>query len=1081
MRLNLMSILKGFPRVPALLLALLAVPVARGGTFTVTNTDDSGAGSLREAVGLANAGGSGATHTIVFDTTVFASARTITLSAANGAIGIGVNLTLRGSIAGVTVSGGDQTGLFQIAAGTVDLRNITLANAGGGSAVQISGGSVMLAGCTLRDNTVVDSVKGGAVANAGGAVSLVNCTLARNKARGTGGGGGAIYQSAGTLSVLNCTITQNNAGPNDGGGLLIGGGAVSIGNSIVAGNSATAAQDVGGAFTSLGFNLIGIAGGFTPATGDQVNVDPGLDLTGLSSNGGPTQTISLMTGSPAIDKGKAWGGVTTDQRGLARTSDLSAIANAAGGDGSDIGAYELSATVSDIAVEFDGNDLVSGVGTIDAGPQEVFSTTDFVFTLRNKSGAVLTLNGTPKIAVSGANAAEFTVGTQPPGTLAGDGVATFTVRFVPVSLGPKSAAIALASDDSDEGTFTVALAGSAIETLTLPPVIDSPGNDGAVFPMANIAYTLPEEPLAGSVTITFNDGVQSYPFAISGQDSAGAHQVTLDATSLPEGAYTIALSYRDAVGHAAATAVSTNVRIRPVNPRIKNIIAQGTPAPGRGTNQLPEDAVLASFNTPATDTEGDLAFVARWTSENGKVKGSGLFLNDQCLAVTDGDAYVAGGNNAQWKSFTDPVVDDGRVACIATMKGVPAATATAVLCNLTSPALQKVARAGETGTEDGARFKSFKAVAVVEDDVVLLGQLAPGTGTAPKTTAANDMGIWVTDDVDPRSSTHASIIREGMLVDGNTVKTITAFVPGRGSPGCGRGYTIEPTDFGEPQIFVRAMFTDPKKKQGFFFEDADGDELEALSFAGTTGIKAPLIAGSVTATFASYGLPARNGAETAVFLGSLTPDKTKGINPVNAVGIFIGPRAGGYFVPVARIGDAAGGTGAKFIQFKDPVLSEDDAVAFQATIKGGAVQGVATQTIWWTPPGQSLQLLAQGGARPGPDLPAEARWLSFTSLAIAGGGRGPIFVATLVPGKGGVPATGSSGVWACDFTGTPRLLFRTGVKDAIIPGKTLKSFSLLKATVGNTGVTRSFNNVGSVVWLAAFTDQTQALVTTEVP
>lgn len=48
-------------------------------------------------------------------------------------------------------------------------------------------------------------------------------------------------------------------------------------------------------------------------------------------------------------------------------------------------------------------------------------------------------------------------------------------------------------------------------------------------------------------------------------------------------------------------------------------------------------------------------------------------------------------------------------------------------------------------------------------------------------------------------------------------------------------------------------------------------------------------------------------------------------------------------------------------------------------------------------------------------------------------------------------------------------------------GKTIKSFTLLTPTVGNTGVTRSFNDAGQVVWLATFTDKSQAIITTEVP
>ena len=75
------------------------------------------------------------------------------------------------------------------------------------------------------------------------------------------------------------------------------------------------------------YNLIGTggSGGLVNGTnGNQVGVaDPGLDPNGLQNNGGPTQTIALLPGSPAIDAGSNALAVdpttgqplTTDQRG----------------------------------------------------------------------------------------------------------------------------------------------------------------------------------------------------------------------------------------------------------------------------------------------------------------------------------------------------------------------------------------------------------------------------------------------------------------------------------------------------------------------------------------------------------------------------------------------------------------------------------------------------------------------------------------------------------------------------------------------------------------------------------------------
>ncbi len=83
------------------------------------------------------------------------------------------------------------------------------------------------------------------------------------------------------------------------------------------------------------------------ATGDQVGttaapINPGLGP--LQNNGGGTNTMALLANSPAIDQGKSFG-LAADQRGHERPFDAANISNASGGDGSDIGAFELGGTL----------------------------------------------------------------------------------------------------------------------------------------------------------------------------------------------------------------------------------------------------------------------------------------------------------------------------------------------------------------------------------------------------------------------------------------------------------------------------------------------------------------------------------------------------------------------------------------------------------------------------------------------------------------------------------------------------------------------------------------------------------------
>ncbi len=323
----------------------------------VANNADSGAGSLRQAIADACDG-----STITFAATVVSP---ITLTSGGQLLidGKGVNIQGPGTRP-MTISGNHAVRVFQ----TIDrgltiqvtLSNLTIADGATGQDPGAPGvfangihGTVNIINCTISGNSNVggpNGGQGGGVFN-NGTMNITNSTISGNSATQQSDGGAGIFNNnVATLNLTNCTISGNST-TNRGGGIRNNGGTINVKNTIIAGNTANiAGPDVFNNFNSLGYDLIGKSDGSTGLTNgmnnDQVGsiaapLDPKLGP--LQDNGGPTFTMALLAGSPAIDQGKNSNALTTDQRGagFARTFDDPATANATAGDGTDIGAFEL--------------------------------------------------------------------------------------------------------------------------------------------------------------------------------------------------------------------------------------------------------------------------------------------------------------------------------------------------------------------------------------------------------------------------------------------------------------------------------------------------------------------------------------------------------------------------------------------------------------------------------------------------------------------------------------------------------------------------------------------------------------------
>ena len=354
-------------RLPTTLRAVLAltalgvVGVAVAATITVNTTLDetttNGKCSLREA--LDNANNNSAAHadcnagvandTIVFDPVVFPPDQltAITLSGPLDFFEISGDLnpsTIDGG--GVVAIDGAGTHQLFVTSSIVKLKGLTLRNghATGGGAI-VNGGSLTVEQCTIIGNSAQN---GGAIFNAGG-LTIESSTLSGNTTTATGLGG-AIYSSAFFFASLhNATISGNAA--FKGGALFAASAGGTIDNSTIANNSAQTGVGIylgngsgsttefirdtiitgsgGGstcAFTGLLNPIDDLGGniedanscGFSVGAGSKPITNPLLGP--LRANGGPTQTLRPLGGSPAIDATSCQ--TAADQRGVSRPQGI---------------------------------------------------------------------------------------------------------------------------------------------------------------------------------------------------------------------------------------------------------------------------------------------------------------------------------------------------------------------------------------------------------------------------------------------------------------------------------------------------------------------------------------------------------------------------------------------------------------------------------------------------------------------------------------------------------------------------------------------------------------------------------------
>ncbi|MEI6045491.1 MAG: choice-of-anchor Q domain-containing protein [Chloroflexota bacterium] len=348
----------------AALLFVSTTPVAQAATYNTTCTT---AQLLLDIAAANTAGGAntinlaaGCTYTL----TVVDNTLTVGLgTSGNGLPAITSQLTINGN--GATITRSNTAPNFRIfyvqAGGTLTINNLTIS--GGNTGIGFAGGGIYSNGTLTVNNSTLSANSadiGGGIAN-NGTLTVNNSTLSANSVTGGNGNGGGIYNStARTLTVNNSTLSANSAS-NAGGGIANGGILTMINSTLSANSASTFGGGIYNVTTLIIYNTLlsnntattngncdntngAVSGGgnmeFPAASGTCTAAGAGITLAGsdpllgqsLANNGGPTQTIALPAGSPAIGAAIA-NCPATDQRYAPRTATC------------DIGAYQTGATL----------------------------------------------------------------------------------------------------------------------------------------------------------------------------------------------------------------------------------------------------------------------------------------------------------------------------------------------------------------------------------------------------------------------------------------------------------------------------------------------------------------------------------------------------------------------------------------------------------------------------------------------------------------------------------------------------------------------------------------------------------------
>jgi fibronectin-binding autotransporter adhesin len=392
---------------------------------------------------------------------------------------------------------------------------------GGGGFFDQNGATTIISGSTFSTNSAGYHCGG----FAGRSVKIFNSTVSGNVAKYYGSG----LCNYGNTDLRNVTVTNNTRTTESSGSGIYNGGTLTLGNSIIAGNTGIYPEISNFSIvTSMGNNLIGSRAGDSFKTGQPIayqltdvrDQDPLLDP--LAENGGATQTHALLPGSPAANAGSNALAVdpvhqpfATDQRG-------------AGFERIKFGAVDIGAFESDISAQ---------IPAISWNPQ--MNTTYGTPIGSAHLNATASYNGTP---VQGTF-----VYNPPAGSVLSAGTQALSVTFTPSdtsTLSPVTRSVSVNINKASTQTTAFSESFTSSSSVILKAVVRN-SDTGAAVCQGNTGVTFR----------VYKAGVQVYTNGIVCNTATGLYQVSANITSAGDGTYTVYAFFNGDVNHNGSSGV----------------------------------------------------------------------------------------------------------------------------------------------------------------------------------------------------------------------------------------------------------------------------------------------------------------------------------------------------------------------------------------------------------------------------------------------------------------------------------------------------------------------------------------------